>query len=98
MAEVTAILSAAARGDSCAADELWRLVYDELRRLAAALVAGEKPGRSLDATALDHEPFLRLVGEDQFADRHHFFRVAAEAIRRILVERAPEATPAARRR
>jgi RNA polymerase sigma factor (TIGR02999 family) len=88
MAEVTAILSAAAGGDCRAADQLWRLVYDELRRLAAALMAHEKPGQTLDATALVHEAFLRLVGEDQFADRQHFFRVAAEAMRRILVDRA----------
>jgi RNA polymerase sigma factor (TIGR02999 family) len=88
MAEVTAILSAAAQGDARAADQLWRLVYEELRRLAAALMAQEKPGQTLDATALVHEAFLRLVGEDRFADRHHFFRVAAEAMRRILVDRA----------
>ena len=76
------------RGDPHAAVQLLPLVYDELRRLAAARLAGEKPGQTLDATALVHEAYLRLVGDHQFADRHHFFRVAAEAMRRILVDRA----------
>jgi RNA polymerase sigma factor (TIGR02999 family) len=86
MAEVTAILSAVGQGDPQAAEQLWRLVYDELRGLAAALLARENPGQTLEATALVHEAFLRLVGDYQFADRHHFFRVAAEAMRRILVD------------
>ncbi len=64
------------------------LVYAELRRLAAQRLANEKPGQTLDATALVHEAYLRLVGDQQFADRHHFFRVAAEAMRRILIDQA----------
>jgi RNA polymerase sigma factor (TIGR02999 family) len=64
------------------------LVYDELRKLAAAKLAGEKPGRTLDATALVHEAYLRLMGGQRFEGRGHFFAAAAEAIRRILVEQA----------
>jgi RNA polymerase sigma factor (TIGR02999 family) len=63
-------------------------VYDELRRIAAAQMAREKPGHTLDATALVHEAYLRLVGDEQFANRRHFFAAAAEAMRRILVESA----------
>ena len=63
-------------------------MYDEFRRLAAAQLVREAPGNTLDATALVHEAFLRLVGEHQFADRRHFFRVAAEAMRRILIDQA----------
>jgi DNA-directed RNA polymerase specialized sigma24 family protein len=82
------LLSAMDRGDQQAADQLLPLVYDELRRLAAALLARENPGQTLEATALVHEAFLRLAGDCRFADRRHFFRVAAEAMRRILIDRA----------
>ena len=88
MRDVTQLLNAIDQGDPHAAGQLLPLVYDELRRLAAALMAGEKPGQTLDATALVHEAFLRLVGDRQFADRRHFFRVAAEAMRRILIDHA----------
>jgi RNA polymerase sigma factor (TIGR02999 family) len=88
MSEVTDILNAIQRGDVRAADTLFPLVYEELRRLAAAQMAREKPGQTLDATALVHEAYLRLVGEQQFANRRHFFAAAAEAMRRILVENA----------
>src|SRR5262245_49830288 len=86
--EVTRILEAVSRGDRQAADRLLPLVYDELRRLAAHKMAQEKPGQTLDATALVHEAYLRLVGDQKFDDRGHFFAAAAEAMRRILVERA----------
>src|SRR5579871_2389660 len=86
--DVTRLLEAAHRGDKQAAAELLPLVYDELRRLAAAKLAHEKPGQTLDATALVHEAYLRLVGDQQFDGRGHVFAAAAEAIRRILVERA----------
>ncbi len=69
-------------------EPLLPLVYDELRRLAAAQLAHEKPGQTLDATALVHEAYLRLVGDQQFENRRHFFAAAAEAMRRILVENA----------
>ncbi len=88
MNEVTHILAAIDQGDPNAAAQLWPLVYDELRRLAAAQLAREKPGQTLDATALVHEAYLRLVGDQQFANRRHFFAAAAEAMRRILVENA----------
>jgi RNA polymerase sigma factor (TIGR02999 family) len=88
MSEVTRILSAIEQGDSHAAAQLLPLVYDELRRLAAAQMAHEKPGQTLDATALVHEAYLRLVGEQRFESRRHFFAAAAEAMRRILVEQA----------
>src|SRR5947209_13884619 len=91
MNEVTRILSAIDAGDPRAAQHLLPLVYDELRRLAAAQVAREKPGQTLDATALVHEAYLRLVDQthDQaWANRGHFFAAAAEAMRRILVESA----------
>src|SRR5512134_1402783 len=88
MSEVTTILAAMEAGDPHAAAQLLPLVYDELRRQAAALMAAEKPGQTLDATALVHEAYLRLVGDFAFADRRHFFRVAAEAMRRILIDRA----------
>ena len=71
-----------------AAGQLLPLVYDELRRLAAAQLAHETPGQTLDATALVHEAYLRLAGERHFRNRGHFFAVAVEAMRRILVERA----------
>jgi RNA polymerase sigma factor (TIGR02999 family) len=88
MNEVTQILNQIQQGDPSAAARLAPLVYDELRRLAAAKLASERPGQTLDATGLVHEAFLRLVGDLQFADRGHFFRVAAEAMRRILIDRA----------
>jgi RNA polymerase sigma factor (TIGR02999 family) len=88
MNEVTRLLSDLAQGDSQAAGQLLPLVYDELRRLAAARLACEKPGQTLEATALVHEAYLRLVGEQGFANRRHFFAAAAEAMRRILVESA----------
>src|SRR5207244_7466482 len=77
-----------AEGNAQAAEQLLPLVYDELRRLAAAQLAREKPGQTLDATALVHEAYLRLVGDAGFANRGHFFAAAAEAMRRILVENA----------
>ena len=91
MAEVTAILSAIGEGRAQAADELLPLVYEELRRLAAVRIAHERPGQTLQATALVHEAYLRLVGEDppaKWEHRGHFFAAAAEAMRRILVENA----------
>jgi RNA polymerase sigma factor (TIGR02999 family) len=89
--EVTRILSALAQGDPQAAGQLLPLVYQELRQLAAQKLAGEKPGQTLDATALVHEAYLRLVGDDPdrpWDNRGHFFAAAAEAMRRILVENA----------
>ena len=88
MTDVTRLLEAAHRGDKQAAADLLPLVYAELRRLAAARLAQEKPGQTLDATALVHEAYLRLVGDQHFEGRGHFFAAAAEAIRRILVEQA----------
>jgi RNA polymerase sigma factor (TIGR02999 family) len=88
MSEVTRLLEAVDRGDPQAAGRLLPLVYDELRRLAAQKLAHEKPGQTLDATALVHEAYLRLVGDQAFANRRHFFAAAAEAMRRLLVERA----------
>lgn len=88
MSDVTRLLDAANRGDQHAAAELLPLVYDELRKLAAVRMAGERPGHTLDATALVHEAYLRLVGPQQFAGRGHFLAAAAEAMRRILVEAA----------
>jgi RNA polymerase sigma factor (TIGR02999 family) len=91
MSEVTRILSAASAGDPRAAAELLPLVYEELRKLAAARLAEEKPGQTLQATALVHEAYLRLVGNDQpWNGRGHFFAAAAEAMRRILINRARE--------
>ena len=91
MTEVTRILSAIEAGDPHAAADLLPLVYDELRRLAATQMACEKPGQTLDATALVHEAYLRLVGPAdgrRWDSRGHFFAAAAEAMRRVLVERA----------
>src|SRR5207237_10807719 len=88
MNEMTHILDAIGQGDPRAAAQLLPLVYDELRRLAAAQLAREKPGQTLDATALVHEAYLRLVGDQQFDNRRHFFAAAGEAMRRILVENA----------
>jgi RNA polymerase sigma factor (TIGR02999 family) len=91
MNEVTRILSAVEQGDTRAAEQLLPLVYSELRKLAAQRLAQEKPGQTLQATALVHEAYLRLVGSDEsqhWDSRGHFFAAAAEAIRRILVENA----------
>jgi RNA polymerase sigma factor (TIGR02999 family) len=88
MSEVTRILSAIEAGEPDAAEQLLPLVYDELRKLAAARLAQEKPGQTLQATALVHEAYLRLVGDQQFSNRGHFFAAAAEAMRRILIERS----------
>jgi RNA polymerase sigma factor (TIGR02999 family) len=88
MKNVTQLLEAAQCGDRQAAAALLPLVYDALRNLAAAKLASENPGHSLNATALVHEAYLKLVGDRGFNDRLHFFRVAAEAMRQILVDRA----------
>jgi RNA polymerase sigma factor (TIGR02999 family) len=88
MSEVTQILSAIEGGDSHAAEQLLPLVYDELRQLAAQKLAQEKTGQTLQATALVHEAYLRLVGDQHFENRGHFFAAAAEAMRRILTEQA----------
>src|SRR5213080_3842951 len=91
MSEVTRILSAIVQGDPHAAERLLPLVYDELRQLAAQKLAQEKPGQTLQATALVHEAYLRLVDGDKAAhwnSRAHFFGAAAEAMRRILVDQA----------
>ena len=88
MSDVTQILQAIDQGEPHAASQLLPLVYDELRRLAAARMAGERPDHTLNATALVHEVFLRLVGDQRFECRGHFFAAAAEAMRRILIERA----------
>jgi RNA polymerase sigma factor (TIGR02999 family) len=91
MSEVTQILSAIEQGDPQAAAQLLPLVYDELRRLAAQRLAKEKPGQTLQATALVHEAYLRLVDAEKaqnWDSRGHFFAAAAEAMRRILVEKA----------
>lgn len=99
MSEVTRILSALDRGDLLAAQQLLPLVYGELRKLAAQKLSQEKPGQTLQATALVHEAYLRLVGtsgdastpeEQQWHSRGHFFAAAAEAMRRILINRAQE--------
>src|SRR5881396_1934823 len=100
MSEVTRILSAIEQGDAHAAEQLLPLVYEELRRLAAQKLAQEKPGQTLQATALVHEAYLRLVGtkasgtgeppqpDPHWDSRGHFFAAAAEAMRRILVDKA----------
>src|SRR5262249_47514511 len=88
MSDVTRILQAVDEGDPGAADRLLPLVYDELRNLAAQKLTQEKPGQSLDATALVHEAYLRLVGDQRSAIRPPFFAAAAEAMRRILIDRA----------
>jgi RNA polymerase sigma factor (TIGR02999 family) len=91
MSEVTRILTAIDLSDAHAAEQLLPLVYDELRKLAAQTLAQEKPGQTLQATALVHEAYLRLVGGEQARDwdgRGHFFAAAAEAMRRILIDRA----------
>src|SRR5690348_2614923 len=91
MTEVTRILSAIEQGDSAAAEKLLPLVYDELRQLAAQKLAQEKPGQTLQATALVHEAYLRLVNAPEarrWNSRGHFFAAAAQAMRRILINRA----------
>jgi RNA polymerase sigma factor (TIGR02999 family) len=91
MSDVTQILNAIEEGDPHAAEQLLPLVYEELRKLAAQKMAQEKPGQTLQATALVHEAYLRLVGGDaapRWDSRGHFFAAAAEAMRRILVEQA----------
>src|SRR5262245_42610470 len=91
MADVTRLLDAAAAGDRRAAAELLPLVYDELRKLAAARLAAEAPGHTLQPTALVHEAYLRLAGpvdEEKWDHRGHFFAAAAEAMRRVLVDHA----------
>lgn len=91
MSEVTRVLSAIEHGDPHAAEQLLPLVYDELRKLAVAKLAHEKPGQTLQATGLVHEAYLRLVEEDQpqrWDSQRHFFAAASEAMRRILVENA----------
>lgn len=91
MTDVTRILSAIEQGDPQAAEQLLPLVYDELRRLAAEKMAHEKPGQTLQATALVHEAYIRLVDTEKvqhWNSRGHFFAAAAEAMRRILVEKA----------
>jgi RNA polymerase sigma factor (TIGR02999 family) len=87
MSDITQILSRLDSGDPSAADELFPLIYDELRKLAAAQLACEKPGQTLQSTALVHEAYMRLVGASQpWSGRNHFFGAAAEAMRRILVD------------
>src|SRR6187397_321286 len=91
MSEVTRILSAIEQGDPQAAEQLLPLVYDELRKLAAQKLAHEKPGQTLQATALVHEAYIRLIDVDKaqsWNSRGHFFAAAAEAMRRILVDNA----------
>ena len=90
MSEVTRILDRAGQGDPKAADELLPLVYEELRRLAATRMANEAPGQTLQPTALVHEVWLKLVGpgQEHWNSRGHFFGAAAEAMRRILIDRA----------
>ena len=91
-ADVTRILQAVQRGDRQAAEQLLPIVYDELRVLAEHRMAGESPGQTLQATALVHEAYLRLLGDDQagrqWGNKGHFFAAAAEAMRRILIDRA----------
>jgi RNA polymerase sigma factor (TIGR02999 family) len=88
MLEITYLIAAAAQGDRQAAADLLPLVYEELRKLAAARMAMERPGHTLDATALVHEAYLRMIGDQQFEGKAHFFAAAAEAMRRILVNHA----------
>jgi RNA polymerase sigma factor (TIGR02999 family) len=88
MPETTELLDAAETGDQRVAAQILPLVYDELRKLAAARVAAEAPGHTLNATALVHETYLRLIGDRRIDGRGHFFAAAAEAMRRILVNHA----------
>ena len=94
MSDVTRILGQIESGDPSAAEQLLPLVYEELRKLAAAKMAHEKPGQTLQATALVHEAYIRLVDDDQarhWKSRGHFFGAAAEAMRRILVDSVQKA-------
>jgi RNA polymerase sigma factor (TIGR02999 family) len=88
VSDLTRLIESVQQGNRQAAAELLPLVYDELRKLAAAKMAAEAPGHTLDATALVHEAYLRLVGDQDFEGRRHFFAAAAEAMRRILVNHA----------
>ena len=88
MSHLTRLIEAVQKGNRQAAAELFPFVYDELRKLAAAKMAAEAPGHTLNATALVHEAYLRLVGDQDFEGRGHFFAAAAEAMRRILVNHA----------
>lgn len=88
MSDVTRLLEAASSGDPRAAADLLPLVYDELRKIAGARMAGERPDHTLDATALVHEAYLRLTGEQSFQSKGHFMRAAAQSMRRILVDHA----------
>ena len=88
MSETSQILRQIERGDRGAAERLLPLVYEELRKLAAAKLEHERPGQTLQSTALVHEAYLRLVGDQHFDNRRHFFAAAAEAMRRILVDNA----------
>jgi RNA polymerase sigma factor (TIGR02999 family) len=88
MSDLTRLLEAAHAGDRKAAGQLLPLVYDELRKLAEVRMAAEPAGHTLDATALVHEAYLRLIGDQDFDGRGHFFAAAAEAMRRILVDHA----------
>jgi RNA polymerase sigma factor (TIGR02999 family) len=91
MTDVTRVLSEIEHGDPVAADRLLQLVYNELRKLAAARLASEKPGQTLQATALVHEAYIRLVDVEnvpRWSDRRHFFAAAAECMRRILIDNA----------
>jgi RNA polymerase sigma factor (TIGR02999 family) len=90
LSDITRLLSAIEEGDADAAGKLWSAVYTELRRMAGAQMARERTGHTLDATALVHEAYLRMVATPElgFANRRHFFATAAQAMRRILVERA----------
>ncbi len=90
MSDATLLLTKVQQGDPKAADELLELVYQELRQLAAHKMAQESPGQTLQPTALVHEAWLRLVGSEHpsFENRSHFFSAAAEAMRRILIDRA----------
>ena len=88
MTDVTRILNLIESGDSASADELLPVVYSELRQMAAAKMARDRPGQTLDATGLVHEAYFRLVGNQTFECRRHFFKAASEAMRRILIDRA----------
>ena len=90
MSDVTRILNAIEQGDAKAADKLLPLAYEELRHLAARKLSRESPGQTLQATALVHEAYIRLIGEEtqDWRSRRHFFRAAAEAMRRILIDNA----------
>ncbi len=88
MSDVSRLIEAVQKGDRQAAADLLPLVYDELRKLAAAKMAAEAQVHTLNATALVHEAYLRLIGDQQFDGRGHFFAAAAEAMRRILIENA----------